>query len=134
MEFNKKKEYDKKYRADKKKYYQVYLKKWREENKEKVKLDRQEYRYHADGTKKEKYKKKQKISNWKQLKMKPLENETWDYIYDVYQTTTHCMGCGSKFEDERHKLLDHDHKNGYVRGVLCYGCNNRYHDVLKNMF
>ncbi len=43
-----------------------------------------------------------------------------DSIYEELMKVTHCQGCGIEL---KRKCIDHDHKTGKVRGVLCHNCN-----------
>lgn len=124
------KEYSKLYREENKEYFKNY----RLQNKEYFKKKIREFKYKEDGTRTEKYNKSMKITNWKALNMKPLPNENWSFIYEVFKETTNCMGCGKFFKKERHKCLDHDHDNGYIRGVICHKCNHYTVDVFEDMF
>jgi len=35
-----------------------------------------------------------------------------------------CAICKQPFEDENKIVIDHDHRTGIVRDLLCYRCNN----------
>jgi hypothetical protein len=124
------KEYSKKYREE----HGLYFYNYRQKHKEYFKRKIREFKYNKDGTRTEKYDKSMKITNWKASNMKPLPTETWDDIYNVYQTTPECMGCGKTFDKKTKKCLDHDHNNGYIRGVICHRCNHYTVDVFKDMF
>ncbi len=61
--------------------------------------------------------------NWKKKGVKLTDNyETYDDLYDYYLSVSNCEECNSSFHTSR-KYLDHDHKTGYFRNVLCNSCN-----------
>tara|TARA_R100000951_G_scaffold116613_1_gene129357 strand:+ start:1295 stop:1693 length:399 start_codon:yes stop_codon:yes gene_type:complete len=123
-------EYSKIYREENKEYFRNY----RQQHKDYFKKKNKEFKYKEDGSKTEKYYKSMKITNWKAGNMRPLPTENWSYIYEVYKETTNCMGCGKVFKKASHKCLDHDHNNGYIRGVICHKCNHYTVDVFEDMF
>jgi hypothetical protein len=44
---------------------------------------------------------------------------------ELYNNALSCEICGITFTGKRsEKQLDHDHKTGRVRGVICYKCNS----------
>ena len=52
-----------------------------------------------------------------------------DYLDMLEEQGGKCAGCGLTIEESRRRLdIDHDHKTGEVRGLLCAPCN--LHDVL----
>ncbi len=75
------------------------------------------------------------IKNWKNFERKnialDLQQYTWDEIYNIWLNQKECMGCGLDFNANRRKCLDHDHKDGKFRGVICYSCNRI--DIFKNL-
>ena len=54
-----------------------------------------------------------------------------DKIFDIYWNTENCNQCGVKLEGNgtNKKCLDHCHKTGEFRKVLCHRCNK---NVLSN--
>lgn len=48
-----------------------------------------------------------------------------DYLKMLEDQHGCCAGCGAKAEDQYHGVLDvdHNHKTGKVRGLLCNNCN-----------
>lgn len=112
-------------------------KKWRLENIEHLQVWHQKYRFRKDGTRTAKFNKSMKISNWRGKPDNPIvlmENETWDDVYKLYMDCTDCMGCGCSFSKKIRKNLDHCHRTGYIRGILCSSCNHYRVDVFKDMF
>ena len=68
------------------------------------------------------------IKDWRNgKKMKLREGEDWDSIYLFYITCETCEQCGLRLTEGGRKLtsrnLDHDHSTGFIRNVLCWGCN-----------
>ena len=139
---NKKQEYMKQYyldNIDKKKQY-------RKDNKEKIKIQKAEYyennkekiseyqtEYYQNN--KEKYieYKKQYKKTYKGLKVDRLScwrqrgliTEDIDKIYERYLSTKECDNCGIELDEDFNtkKCMDHCHKTGEFRNVLCSLCN-----------
>lgn len=47
-----------------------------------------------------------------------------------------CAICGDRFTSTKNMHIDHCHKNGHVRGLLCYRCNTglgSFRDSTKNL-
>ena len=84
------------------------------------------YGYH--GSCKECFKKKAKKSKEK-LGAEHNKNYMLNYTYGISleeynKFPQHCNICGSTEEGRGfHMNVDHDHKTGKVRGLLCNGCN-----------
>jgi hypothetical protein len=71
-------------------------------------------------------KKSARISCWKQW---GVINDDYEALYTKWKTTTHCEECnvelaeGNKVKNK--KVLDHDHKTGLFRNILCNSCNTK---------
>jgi hypothetical protein len=106
------------YSANRKEAKKEYDKQYRENKKEVRAAQDKIYR----GT--EKGKRVHKISNWKSQGVKC---DDFDALYDKYINTHKCERCeceiasGSGMIGKRH--LDHDHKTGKFRQVVCGMCN-----------
>ena len=64
------------------------------------------------------------INSWKG---RGLKGDT-DIVYRIYQSTKFCDDCGTELNTPfagRKKCMDHCHKSGGFRGVVCVRCNNR---------
>jgi hypothetical protein len=123
-----------------------YTKKQREKHKEQIKISQKKY---GDSHKEERKeymiknrerisqvhlqyiqtdlgKKKNRIGNWKN---KGVISDDFDALYELYINCEYCEHCGinlieGKYGDNR-KCLDHSHKTGLFRKILCSGCNIR---------
>ena len=121
------KEYQKQYfakeenKAKKKEYYEKnkekkiqYAKEYREKNKEKLKEKRQT----------EEYQKRKRIRRWKGF---GVICDDWDTIYEKWKSCKNCEECGCEIFEKQsgmdRKCLDHDHKTGEFRNILCCRCN-----------
>ena len=105
-----------------------YQKKYREANKEKHKAYMKEYcaRMAIECPW------KNKIKWWKQQGM--ITDENWMIIYQRYTDTTQCEECKVDFSElpVKHKHLDHCHKTGEIRRVLCIRCNRIQRELDKD--
>tara|TARA_B110000285_G_scaffold135226_1_gene151550 strand:+ start:160 stop:651 length:492 start_codon:yes stop_codon:yes gene_type:complete len=128
-------------RISKQKYYQ--------NNKEKIKEGRKQYRKdnkeminannkkHYQNTKDiyklnakiwkkknpEKSKKSNTISNWKSYN---IICDDYHFVYDIYINATTCDLCSNKFKNSKDRNLDHDHdliNLNNIRGIICTVCN-----------
>ena len=101
---------------DKKEYFkQYYL-----ENKEKKVEYMKEYRKTETG------KKLNRITNWK---FSGVVSEDFNLLYDKYINTNNCEECDIELIHgqcgSNKKCLDHCHKTGLFRNILCHTCNTR---------
>lgn len=46
-----------------------------------------------------------------------------EHLKTILSTTNDCVICGYVFENKSEKIVDHDHKSGRIRGILCNHCN-----------
>tara|TARA_R110002126_G_scaffold256388_1_gene399408 strand:+ start:43 stop:486 length:444 start_codon:yes stop_codon:yes gene_type:complete len=68
-----------------------------------------------------------KKSNWKKNGMK-IDPDDFDYVYNEYIHATNCDLCNKLFLNTRDRQLDHNHKTGEVRNIVCQKCNHRKED------
>jgi len=69
------------------------------------------------------------ICNWKKHGLICREGETYKDIYSFVMSVDNCNLCNVKFNNEinsQMRCMDHDHKTGYFRKVLCKSCNTKY--------
>ena len=69
-------------------------------------------------------KKSRRIAVWKQL---GVIDDDYEALYTKWYKTTHCEECDTELIEgsrgKNKKCLDHDHKIGAFRNVLCNSCN-----------
>jgi hypothetical protein len=135
------------------KKHTLYMRKWREENREKIrqqendiwakktpeekkeryypnvsKTYRQSHKeeikeYMKEYRKTDAYKKSYRITNWKKSGVK---TDDWDSLYDKYINTWNCECCSVELKEgnfKNKKCLDHDHQSGLFRNIICNRCN-----------
>jgi len=92
-----------------------YEKKWRDNNKEKSAAYFKKYAQTPKGIK------SKRINNWKRT---GLITDDIDKIYERYMNSTNCECCGKEYNSsQRDKHMDHCHKTGKFRNILCRNCN-----------
>jgi hypothetical protein len=96
----KKRGYDKEYYDNHKEQITEYQKKWRSDNKERVR------RYKANQHLKSTY---------------GITLDDYDQMFEDQDNG--CAICGGLNTDGRRLHVDHNHETGEVRGLLCYSCN-----------
>ena len=113
------KQYQKEYRENHKEYRNQQHKQWRQDN--------ASYIYEKNkiwnAANPDKFHKSQKITRWKDQGMILKSNEDWESIYYFVESQDNCESCNKKFKNTRDRQLDHCHKTGFIRDVICTSCN-----------
>ena len=132
MSFNQK-EYQKQYYQDNKEKFQYknfsdeqkekkleINKEWRDNNREKMNDYNKKY------AQTEKGKRANKKKRWRAMGITDPNLDEW---YDKWNNATNCADCdcvlGRGQYGANRRCLDHDHKTGLVRDVVCSACNNK---------
>ena len=149
-------EHTRKWNENNKERMEEYRKKYYKKNKEKIKEYGKKYR-EREGIKEKikEYRKEYRVKNKEKIK------EYWrDYQQknpDAYRNTSLKANYGITLEDrnrmieeqdgycknpfclvklsdipERHVHVDHDHKTGEIRGIMCHECNTNLGKIEKN--
>ena len=122
-ENNKEKEAERKkvWRENNKEKEAQQYKAWYEKNKEKEAARMKAYRQTEEG------KKSNRIHNWKHT---GVICENFDNLYDYYINCKDCEQCNVELTVDKRstpttRCLDHCHKTGEFRNVLCHSCNTK---------
>lgn len=67
-----------------------------------------------------KYHKTISIGEWKR---KGVIHADFNILYEEYIKTFNCQHCSKTFKNTRDRCLDHDHKTGLFRKIVCQQCN-----------
>ena len=105
------KEYNKQWCKDNPKKVKEWHKKWAKNNKEHVNNYLRQWR--KDNPEKEKGRTLRESHN--------LSYENWLKMWEVQNGK--CLICGKKFTKPSDACVDHNHKTGNIRGLLCSKCN-----------
>jgi hypothetical protein len=85
---------------------------------EEYKLKMENYRQSEEG------KKSARISGWKQW---GIISDDYDKLYNKWKETNHCEVCNVELiegnKGQNKKAIDHDHKTGLFRNIVCNRCN-----------
>jgi hypothetical protein len=61
------------------------------------------------------------------MKQYGIISDDYEALYEKWKNTTHCEECGVELIEgnngKNKKILDHDHKTGLFRNVICHRCN-----------
>jgi hypothetical protein len=118
----------------KKEYHKEYHKKYYQKNKEEIKARVKKYRQENPGAEDQD---KRKARSKRYREKNPIKSRLWtwkkrgiDITIDGYKKIYKeqegcCRICGVNESDLKDRLcLDHDHRSGRVRGLLCRKCNS----------
>jgi len=53
----------------------------------------------------------------------------FEEIYNKYIYATHCQLCNKQFATQRERYMEHCHKTGEFRNIVCNSCNQKKTDV-----
>jgi hypothetical protein len=129
--------YTEEHREANKKYYEknrneklAQFKKYYQENKAKLlekraeKRQTEEYKqYVKNYIVSDTGKKSRRIAGWKQLGV--ISND-YEALYNKWKDTSHCEECNVELiagNGKNKKCLDHNHKTGVFRNIVCNRCN-----------
>jgi len=113
------KKYNKKYYESNKEYFKEHRKQYYDNHKEQEKELVKQYNQTEKG------KKVNTISHWKR---RGVIDKNFDELYEKYINTKNCELCDVELTNEINRnsntrCLDHDHKTGLFRNILCHSCN-----------
>ena len=112
------KETYKEYSKNNQEYRKEYNKEWYKNNQEYRKEYNKEYKQTATA------KKSNTISKWK---FSGLIHDNYEALYEHYINTFECDNCGIELVSGRYgnnfRCMDHCHKTGKFRNILCNTCN-----------
>jgi len=80
-------------------------------------------RYYHNRTEEQKEKRIEKVTVTRRLREYSLTSSVFNLLLEKQKNA--CVICQHKFIGRGHKgpMVDHDHKTGKVRGLLCSACN-----------
>jgi hypothetical protein len=79
-----------------------------------------------------------KVNTCSSWKSQGLITDNIDEVYERYINSKNCECCGNEYKQYKDKHMDHNHKTGAFRNILCRRCNqlrghieNDYKLILK---
>ena len=111
---------------DKKEYYKNNKEKILQQKKEYYEKNKQKIReYQREYCKTDKGLKNSRINNWKKIGVIDNFNDDFEILYKIYLSTKFCDICNCELNTntKTRKCLDHCHKSGYFRNIVCNSCN-----------
>ena len=93
-------------------------------------FDKKEYmkEYQREYIKTDKGLKNNRIKNWRKYEILDNFNDNYKTLYKIYLSTKFCDICNCELNTNNNKTkkcLDHCHKSGYFRNILCTSCNSK---------
>lgn len=115
-----------------------YLKKYYEKHKDQVLEYQRRYRKEKKDIIKKQNDKRKDYKKWRQIKKEYNLNKE-DYLELLSKQQGRCLICNVElFLDKKHQInVDHDHKTGKIRGLLCNDCNRGlgwFHDDITILY
>ena len=63
-------------------------------------------------------------TRWENYGIIFVDDEHFEYIYNIYIHATHCDLCNKQFLKSRDRQLDHCYETGDPRNIVCNRCNS----------
>jgi len=116
----------------KNKCQKCYKKEWYKQNKDTI--DKKNYSNTKKYNESYKGKKLKRIYKWKSRGLIDSDNDNYEKIHQRYIDTTNCDLCNIKLTTGKkttstRKEMEHDHKTGLFRNIVCHKCNNKIKDI-----
>jgi len=119
-------EYDKRYYEEHKEERRAYSRQWQRDNSERLREYKKQWSKN-NPKKVEKYRKEWYKDNsiyykkWHIKNKYNLSYENWQMMWDNQDSK--CAICKEPFTNPSSAFVDHNHKTGNIRGLLCFKCN-----------
>jgi hypothetical protein len=105
--------------------FRAYMKRYKKEYWQLPHFKKQRNKYQQEYRKKNGYPKRDKLTEWSGYLKWRWKMTSDDYLVMVNRQKGKCAICKCHYSTFKKRLaIDHDHKTGKIRGLLCHHCNS----------